>query len=107
MAKVVIAHKEHFVTVARQAKEKGLYGKLSEALHQLQEWGRGREDKETQVRIGYDFADLSFGFALVNPGQEEPCIIGGLIFHPGGNSVDTSCSVELVPQAEPHWSVHT
>ena len=107
MAKICIRNRDHFRRVVREARERGLYPSLSQKLHLMQDWGRGRSDKETTVNLGYDFAPMSFGFSLVNPGCEEPCIIGGVIFHPGASQPDSSMAVELAPQAEPHWSIHT
>ena len=106
MAYIQIQNLPRFLSIAREARADGIYEHLALRLKQLQDFGRGREDKETKVVLGYDFAPRSFGFALINPGCTEPCIVGGLIFHPGYTE-DGSLAVEIDPAAGPHWSVHT
>ena len=61
-----------------------------------------------RVRIGLDFAPLSFGFAVLRP--DGSCwIVGGLIYHGphdrGGDGGGPTFSVCLEPTSG--WSIHT
>lgn len=62
----------------------------------------------SKVRIGLDFAPLSFGFAVIRP--DGSCwIVGGLVFHGahdrGGNGGAPTFAVSVQPVQG--WSIHT
>jgi len=86
-------------------------------------------DKElVRVRLGYDYAPLSFSILwemrrlvaehtfYVKDGSStkdivysewKPWINGGLIFHNGAGMGDGTFTAEIGAPSGPHWSVHT
>jgi hypothetical protein len=77
---------------------------FKENLERLAGFARGGG----KVRIGLDFAPLSFGFAVVRP--DGSCsIVGGLIYHGahdgGGNGGAPTYSVNVNPMEG--WTLHT
>jgi len=64
----------------------------------------GEQKDDRTLYIGRDFVPNSFGFALIEEGQERCLIQGGLICH--GQGVET-LSVELSPKPGVYYSVHT
>ena len=77
---------------------------FKENLERLAGFARGG----SRVRIGLDFAPLSFGFAVVRP--DGSCwIVGGLIFHGahdrGGDGGAPTFAVSVQPVTG--WSLHT
>lgn len=77
---------------------------FKENLERLAGFARGGG----KVRLGLDFSDLSFGFAVVRP--DGSCwIIGGLLFHGchdrGGDGGGPTFAVCLQPTSG--WSIHT
>lgn len=77
---------------------------FKENLERLAGFARGG----SKVRIGLDFAPLSFGFAVIRP-DGSAWICGGLIFHGshdgGGNGGAPTYAVCVTPTDG--WSIHT
>lgn len=81
---------------------------LSESFRENLERLAGFARGGGKVRIGMDFAELSFGFAVVRP--DGSCwILGGLIFHGphdrGGDGGAPTYSVNVQPIEG--WTLHT
>ena len=105
-----IVNNEHYDAVVAQAAQLGLMPELQAQLDYLAGYACHDAPDHTRCDLHYDFAPLSFAFTmhvLDDAGKYKRWFIGGLIFHPGATGTDRSLSVELCPQRQPHWSVHT
>ena len=77
---------------------------FKENLERLAGFARGG----SMVRLGLDFSDLSFGFAVIRP--DGSCwIVGGLLYHGahdrGGDGGAPTYAVNLQPVEG--WTIHT
>lgn len=96
----------HFISVMRQATERGLLHKLLAKLQYLNTYGDPECCGKARVMLGYDGADMSFSVTWKHPYGEADgervwrvWMRGGLVFHPdysGG-----------APTGGGDWSVHT
>lgn len=81
---------------------------LAESFRENLERLAGMARSGAKVRIGMDFAPLSFGFAVIRP-NGSAWIVGGLIFHGshdgGGNGGAPTYSVNVQPVDG--WTLHT
>lgn len=101
---VIDTRNEKLVDRIRECLAHPLAESFRENLERLAGFARGG----SKVRIGLDFADLSFGFAVVRP--DGSCwIVGGLIFHGthdrGGDGGAPTFAVNVQPVEG--WTIHT
>lgn len=95
---------ENLVARIKECLAHPLADSFKENLERLAGFARGG----SRVRIGMDFAPLSFGFAVIRP--DGSCwIVGGLIFHGshdrGGDGSAPTYSVNVNPMVG--WTLHT
>lgn len=81
---------------------------LSESFHENLDRLAGFARGGSKVRIGLDFADLSFGFAVIRP--DGSCwLVGGLVYHGahdrGGDGGAPTFAVCVQPIEG--WTLHT
>jgi hypothetical protein len=98
------AQNEKLVTRLQECLAHPLAESFVENLERLASFARGG----SRVRIGMDFAPLSFGFAVIRP-DGSAWICGGLIFHGGhdrgGDGGAPTYSVNVQPVSG--WTLHT
>jgi hypothetical protein len=108
---ISVCCQDHFDRIVAEAQERGLMADLQAKLDYLGMYGCHEDKEYTRCKLYYDFAPLSFAFAMEKRDTPEAeyqyWFNGGLIFHPGAGQPDRSCSVELCPSKLPHWSIHT
>lgn len=101
---VIDERNEHLVARIRECLEHPLAESFRENLQRLSGFAQGGR----KVRIGLDFAPLSFGFAVIRA-DGSAWIYGGLIFHAnhdrGGDGGAPTYSVCLEPTSG--WALHT